>query len=118
EVQTNNHLEDVTLTEYKQELGFSGPLDTLTNSVLNLNILTHAVENERIIPVVGVLFDYNSESINIYDETFLIEFLRYYSQLDLETRIVIEGFTCNIGSSEYNLNLSKRRANAIKEKLV
>ena len=99
-------------------MGFSGPLDTLTNSAINLDILKSAVEKDHIIPVIGVLFDFNSESINVHDETFLMEFLKYYSQLDTETRIVIEGFTCNLGSPEYNLNLSKRRANTIKEKLL
>jgi outer membrane protein OmpA-like peptidoglycan-associated protein len=52
------------------------------------------------------------EATRALDEA--IETLRINPELGLE----IEGHTCNIGTSEYNLALGERRASALREYLV
>ena len=44
----------------------------------------------------------------------IAEFLDEYS----ERQILVEGFTDSQGSREYNLNLSERRANAVRTALI
>jgi outer membrane protein OmpA-like peptidoglycan-associated protein len=39
-------------------------------------------------------------------------------QQDATLRLTIEGHTCNIGTTEYNMALGERRANAVREYLT
>lgn len=67
--------------------------------------------------IVDVLFEFNSDRI----------LPRYYSNLDIvgqalarhpNDQIRIEGHTDNVGSDAYNLSLSRRRAESVKQFLV
>jgi peptidoglycan-associated lipoprotein len=39
-------------------------------------------------------------------------------QADSSLRLTLEGHTCNIGTTEYNLALGERRSNAVRDYLV
>ena len=68
---------------------------------------------------VMIEFDYNSARIKPETEEQLREMARALESEKLRsTSVIIEGHTDSRGPSEYNMNLSKKRAEAVKEFLV
>lgn len=64
-----------------------------------------------------VLFDFDSTNIKFEAHPMLDEasnILKKYPDIDVE----VDGHTDNIGTAEYNMNLSERRANAVMEYFV
>ena len=65
----------------------------------------------------GVNFDFDKAVIRPEDYATLdenVEALRKWGDVDVE----VAGHTCNIGTDAYNLGLSQRRANAVREYLI
>lgn len=73
------------------------------------------VEIERI--ELQVLFDFDKSIIKSVYEPQLTQIAQLMIS-DPQISAIIEGHTDSVGTDEYNLNLSKRRANAIKQRLV
>lgn len=65
----------------------------------------------------GVNFDYNSATIRA-DSGVLLGQLYESLRADKAAKVVIEGHTSSEGSDDYNLDLSKRRAEAVVAELV
>ena len=90
---------------------------------VNTRGLGAIVEDERTLaqaPKVAalILFDYNSADIQPESLPLLREYGKAL-QTDLkESVLVVAGHTDSIGSDKYNLSLSKRRAEAVKEFLM
>jgi peptidoglycan-associated lipoprotein len=64
-----------------------------------------------------VHFDFDRYSLRPEATRALDEAIRTLQE-NAELRIEIEGHTCNIGTSEYNLALGERRATAVREYLT
>jgi len=65
----------------------------------------------------GILFDFDSYQLKPEAKVILnaiIEFLKDYSY----TKIIVEGYTDDIGSESYNLKLSQKRAEAVTNYLI
>jgi OOP family OmpA-OmpF porin len=80
------------------------------------------IETELVSKVVGVeldniLFDFNSADIrpDYHDE---LDALAKFLAENPESYVVIEGFTDSIGDPTYNLDLSRRRAESVKNYLM
>ncbi len=72
---------------------------------------------EKVSIELRVEFDFDSTAIKEThkdDIRKLSEFLDTYP----ETKVVIEGHTCNIGTEQYNLKLSLGRAESVKQRLI
>ena len=71
-------------------------------------------------PKVGalILFDFNSAVIKSGSYALLREFAKALQDGLADARIVIAGHTDNTGTEAYNLDLSERRAQAVKDLLV
>lgn len=59
-----------------------------------------------------VLFDINSNQLNAVYQGELITFAEYLHK-HLDAKIHVNGFTCELGSSEYNVALGQRRAQSV-----
>ena len=116
----NDEFETKTIDEEstKSKLGFAEPLEDLTKSVTDISEFNSIVENQNIIPVIGSLFDYNSTDISTNGKAVLTRFVNEYTNLEVPVKIIIEGFTCTIGSAEYNQILGEKRANNLKTQLI
>lgn len=64
-----------------------------------------------------VHFDFDRYSLRSEATRILDEAVKSM-QADPELRITVEGHTCNIGTTEYNLALGERRSNAVRDYLV
>lgn len=72
---------------------------------------------EKVVFDADTFFDFDKYNIKPDGRAMLDELVRQISTLDLEVILAV-GFTDSIGTEEYNLGLSQRRANAVKEYLV
>ncbi|MEH6538096.1 MAG: OmpA family protein [Psychroserpens sp.] len=101
----------------ESKMRFAKPLDDLTKSVTDISEFNSIVENQNIIPVIGSMFEYNSADISNDGKAILAEFANEYKKLDFPYKVLIEGFTCTIGSKESNEKLGKVRADNLKSEL-
>lgn len=106
------------IIETKKSIQFAEPLDDLTKSVTEISEFNSIVENQNIIPVIGSMFEYNSTNISNSGKVILEGFVNAYDKIDVPTNVLIEGFTCTIGSEEYNKKLGEKRANNLKSQLI
>jgi outer membrane protein OmpA-like peptidoglycan-associated protein len=60
----------------------------------------------------GVLFDFNSSKVNPTVNDNLVKFAETLKQYP-DTEILVAGHTDNVGTEQYNMNLSQQRANAV-----
>src|SRR6185437_5587701 len=67
--------------------------------------------------VYGIYFDYNSDEIKKESEPVLKEIAQAMADRP-NWKLMITGHTDNIGGHKYNLDLSQRRAAAVKKALV
>ena len=73
-------------------------------------------ENE-IMPM-SVLFDFNSATILGDGKELLDEYAKVYLQTNKKAKIVISGYTCDLGSDEINMSVANQRVLEVKKNLV
>ena len=95
--------------------------ETLTNATNFRAEWERNLENAKtnkakqiIIPSVGVLFELGSSVVSEEGRKLIQEFASAYLQTNKETTVLIESYTCDIGTDENNMTLSNDRANVIK----
>lgn len=73
-------------------------------------------ENE-IMPM-SVFFDFNSATILGDGKELLDEYAKVYLQTNKKAKIVISGYTCDLGSDEINMSVANQRVLEVKKNLV
>jgi outer membrane protein OmpA-like peptidoglycan-associated protein len=74
------------------------------------------LRNKKVV-IYGIYFDYNSDQIKKESEPVLREIAAAMKN-NPDWKLTVDGHTDSIGGDAYNLDLSKRRAAAVKEALV
>ena len=89
-------------------------------SCMQKNVLGAVNENNRdlIIPSVAVMFEFNTNYFVHGGEELVKEFASVYLKTNKKANILVEGFTCDLGTSQVNFLLSKLRAEAIATILI
>ncbi len=70
------------------------------------------------IPNVAVMFSLNSSEISTAATALLEEYARVFCSTDKTSSISVDGYTCDLGSEEFNNTLSQKRAESVKEQLI
>ena len=65
-----------------------------------------------------VLFEFNSDQMKPAAEATLQKLVDYLHKPPVFTKLTVEGHTDSVGKAIYNLDLSQRRANRVRQKLV
>ena len=74
--------------------------------------------NQIAIPTISMLFEKGSYVLKQEAEDLLKEFAKTYLQTNKEATLLIEGYTCDLGTDKLNDRLSERRAETIKNSLI
>jgi outer membrane protein OmpA-like peptidoglycan-associated protein len=82
-----------------------------------VNIVEKQLTEQKRAVTYGIYFDFNKDTIKPESEPVLKEIVQAMSD-NPDWKLTVEGNTDNIGGDAYNLDLSKRRAAAVKETLV
>jgi len=82
-----------------------------------VNLVEKQLTEQKRAVTYGIYFDFNKDTIKPESEKVLREIVQ--AMTDNPTwKLTVEGHTDNIGGDAYNLDLSKRRAAAVKQALV
>jgi outer membrane protein OmpA-like peptidoglycan-associated protein len=76
------------------------------------------LRDDRIVIHEKIQFDLNKATIRPASDSLLREIAAVIKANPQLEQISIEGHTCNIGSAEYNLDLSDRRAASVRKRLI
>ncbi len=71
-----------------------------------------------VIPSIGVLFDFSSFTVSQASQDLLNEYANAYLRTNKEAVILVEGFTCNIGTPYVNDWISEQRAKSVQHALI
>jgi outer membrane protein OmpA-like peptidoglycan-associated protein len=82
-----------------------------------VNIVEKQLIEQKRAVTYGIYFDFNKDIIKPESEPVLKEIVQAMND-NPDWKLTVEGNTDNIGGDAYNLDLSKRRAAAVKETLV
>ena len=74
--------------------------------------------NQIAIPSIGMLFEKGSYVLKQETQNLLKEFAKTYLQTNKEAVLLVEGYTCDLGTYKLNDRLSERRAESIKNSLI
>jgi outer membrane protein OmpA-like peptidoglycan-associated protein len=81
------------------------------------NVLEKQLTQEKRAVTYGIYFDFNKDTLKPESEPVLKEIVQAMTD-NPDWKLTVEGHTDNIGGDTYNLDLSKRRAAAVKQALV
>ncbi len=79
--------------------------------------IERALEQSKRIAIYGIHFDFNSATVRPESQGVIRDIADILKQ-HAEWKLTIEGHTDNVGGAAYNLDLSKRRAEAVRTILV
>jgi outer membrane protein OmpA-like peptidoglycan-associated protein len=82
-----------------------------------VNLVEKQLTEQKRAVTYGIYFDFNKDTIKPESEPVLKEIVQAMTD-NPDWKLTVEGNTDNIGGDAYNLDLSKRRAAAVKDALV
>ena len=82
-----------------------------------VNLVEKQLTEQKRAVTYGIYFDFNKDTLKPESEPVLKEISQAMTD-NPDWKLTVEGHTDNIGGDSYNLELSKRRAAAVKEALV
>lgn len=102
--------------------GINTPLNDLASfqQLMIENVSKAQSRNDGTVEFAGIytLFDLGSAKIRPYEMTLLDKFTSVYLQTNRQAIIVVEGYTCNLGSNAINNTLSHHRVQSIQRYLI
>ena len=117
-------------TEFKfdisQAVAMNSPISvngTVDNIESFKTLFSQSVESSKqgntqsiVIPSIGMLFGKNSSELT--NSELIKEFVLAYMQTNKTANVLVEGYTCDLGSNEHNMILSQKRAETVKNYMV
>lgn len=109
-------------TAVSNSVSAQAPISDLSSfkHVLSDNIVTSNKDKsgKLVIPSVSPLFGINTNYFVGNGEALVKEFASTFAKTDKKAKLLVEGFTCDLGSVVLNNKLSEARAEAVKNILI
>lgn len=112
-VQMNIHATDTEANEMNSQESVNLPVNYIQRTEQSAEVQGYKVLEQYAL----ILFDYDSAAIKDRNQAIVERILRRMEQVP-EARVSVVGHTDTIGSETYNLKLSDRRAQAVKETIL
>ena len=114
---------------WQTSLAISSPLTNVGGTIDNIDSFKRQMEEnlknaeanksaQIAIPSIGMLFEKGSYVLKQETQDLLKEFAKTYLQTNKEAVLLVEGYTCDLGTDKLNDRLSERRAETIKNNLI
>jgi outer membrane protein OmpA-like peptidoglycan-associated protein len=122
----NSNLNKINLQDNKEELDPNhtgeqirviGKNDTISNLFTSKTELNKMIAKKNVIKDMSVYFDHDQSNISETEHAQLMKFVNDYLK-DKSVSIMVVGLTDRDGSLDYNLVLSRKRAETVMRKLV
>ena len=111
-----------TATAVSSPVSTQAPISNLADfkNVFAQNVADATDKNAKdiVIPSVSPLFEINTDHFINDGEALVREFAAVYNKTNKEAKILVEGFTCDLGGVNLNNKLSEVRAETVKKVLV
>lgn len=111
-----------TMTAASSSVSTQAPVSNLADfkHQLDKNVATasNGKEKQLVIPSVSPLFEINTNYFAGEGEALVKEFASAFAKTNKEAKLLVEGYTCDLGGNSLNENLSKSRAEAVKNVLI
>lgn len=113
----NDYVMTVKKKDYVSESIYIAQTDTKFTTIVEHNVDIKPIEVGKSYHLKDIFYEYDSDELTKQSKFVINEFFEFLTE-NPSIKVSIHGHTDNIGSSEYNLNLSKRRAKSVYDYLV
>lgn len=113
----NDYLLTVKQANYVYESVYISTEDSVFQKPTKVDVQMQQIQEGQSYQLKNVFFEYDSDKLTMHSLFVLDEFVEFLNEND-NIHISIEGHTDNIGSVEYNQDLSTRRAKAVYNYLI
>lgn len=93
-------------------------VDLVVRTIPDLDSFKRILEKNNQLESIGVLFEFDSKEIAQSYIPLLDFYVEQYLALGAGYVLLVEGYTCDIGTVDYNLDLSSKRTNSIKTRFL
>lgn len=113
----NDYLLTIKQTNYVYESIYISTEDSVFQKPKRVDVQMQQIQEGQSYQLKNIFFEYDSDKLTKHSLFILDEFVEFLEEND-NLHISIEGHTDNIGSAEYNQDLSTRRAKAVYDYLI
>ena len=111
-----------TATLTSMPVAAQAPVDNIEEfkRILAKNVKVAEQNNSQslALPVVAIMFNFNSSEISKAGEDLLKEISKVYNESSKQGKVIVDGYACNIGDEETNNYISQLRAENVKNELI
>lgn len=111
-----------TMTAASSSVSTQAPVSNIADfkHELDKNVATASKDGAKqlVIPSVCPLFEINTNYFSNDGEGLVKEFASAFAKTNKQAKLLVEGYTCDLGGNSLNEKLSKSRAEAVKSILV
>ncbi|AFU70518.1 peptidoglycan-binding lipoprotein ion transport porin, OmpA family [Psychroflexus torquis ATCC 700755] len=92
-------------------------IDKIGESITNIESFKRILQEKKQLTPIGLMFTIDSKMINKSDFVLLDFYIEQYQALN-KGYLLIEGYTCDLGTKSHNLELSERRNYSVEKYLI
>lgn len=93
-------------------------VENIGETITDIDSFKREMEISNTMPSIGVLYNINNYNLASSSKSLLDYYVNNYNESKSSNMLLIEGFTCDLGSDEMNNKISKERADVVKNYFI